>query len=91
MNVEEANKILEDESDNWSLENEPKVQCDLLEGMKIIAESLKDAEYISSAAEHDVFYYGDFEKSVANLTEDQIRYLAKLGWREEYDSWTSFV
>lgn len=91
MNVEEAHAILEDEDDKWPHKDAPKVQCDLLEGMKLIAESLKDEGYIHSAAEHDVFYYGEFETSVANMTEDQVRRMARLGWGEEYDSWRSFV
>ena len=59
--------------------------------MKIIAESLPDKTYIDKASEHDEFFYGSFEESVANLTEEQVRYLARLGWGEDCDSWRHFV
>ncbi len=91
MKVDVAQVVLADEDDNYDYKHDPGVQCNILEGMKIIAESLKDDGYIDKAGEHDVFYYGSFEKSVANLTEEQVRYLARLGWGEEYDSWRHFV
>ena len=91
MNLKQAHLILDDENEKWSHKDAPKVQCDLLEGMKIIAESLKDEKYIDKAAEHDVFYYGSFEKSIFNMTEEQVRRMAQLGWGEEYDSWRHFV
>ena len=91
MKLKEAQAILKDEEDNGDYKNPPEIKCGVLEGMKIIAESLKDEDYIDTSAEHDVFYYGDFEKTVANLTEEQIRYLARLGWGEEYDCWYHFV
>ena len=52
MNLKKAHIILEDENDKWPHDDAPKVQCDILEGMKIIAESLKDEDYINIAAEH---------------------------------------
>lgn len=63
----------------------------ILVGMQIIAEGHNN-EYVEMAAEHDQIWYGDFEESIKNMTEDQVALLGQAGWFvDEEGYWMHFI
>ncbi len=62
----------------------------ILVGMQIITEAYNHEE-IGMAAEHDTIWYGDFEESVKNMTEDQVALLGQAGWFVDDGYWHHFV
>lgn len=59
-----------------------------LKGLAIISKYDADP---SLAAEHDVFYFGDYESSIAQMTEDEQSAMFSYNWIELEDSWAFFT
>lgn len=49
-----------------------------MRGLEILASHLEEYPF---AAEHDVFYVGDFESSYAELSPEERAEMESLGWR----------
>lgn len=62
----------------------------IMRGIQIITKYDPKA---SSAAEHDVFYCGDYSKSAPKMTPEELAEMKKLGWLhdESTDSWQRFT
>ena len=87
MNIVKAREILNTEE----YSNAPREhQCAILEGMKKIASNTAD-NCIGSHAEHDQFWYGDFDSTISKMNEDCVKYLYFLGWFEDDEMWSIFV
>lgn len=43
------------------------------------------------AAEHDVIYFGAYDETIEQMTEDEQRLMFSYGWHEETDSWAFYV
>ncbi len=60
----------------------------VLEGMNMIDKYDPGSGF---SAEHEVIWFGDFEKTVKLMAEEEFMILVKAGWMEEYESWMHFV
>lgn len=59
-----------------------------LRGLAIIVKYDTDPSF---AAEHDVFYFSDYESTIAQMTEDEQREMFTYNWVELEDSWAFFT
>ncbi len=62
----------------------------ILVGMQIITEAHNNEE-VGIAAEHDIIWYGDFEESVKNMTENQVLLMGQAGWFQDEGYWSHFA
>ena len=82
MDVDKAREIYENDAYD-------KVEGhDLIKGMQILAPYSSDE--FDYAFAHDQMYFLDFEKSVKQMTEAEVKTLFGLGWHEDEDSWSLF-
>lgn len=59
-----------------------------MRGLAIIAKYEADP---GLAAAHDIFYFGDYESTVEQMTEDEQRAMYSYNWIESEDSWAFFT
>lgn len=59
----------------------------VIEGLNIIAKYDPDSEI---RFEHDHVWFGDYEKTVSQMTEAELEKLELLGFSEDEDSWSTF-
>ena len=59
-----------------------------LKGLEIIAKYELDPDF---AAEHDIFYFGNYETTIVLMTEDEQRTMFTYNWVEAEDSWAFFT
>ena len=63
---------------------------DLIEGIKILAKYNENEKY-NYQFEHDQMWFLDFEETVAQMTEEEVKKLFGLGWFEDEESWSLFA
>jgi hypothetical protein len=81
MDIEKAREILESDI-------EKVYENDFANGVAIIAKYAKGS--FNYNFEHDQMWFGDFEETVGQMTESEVRELAKYGWFEDEDGWSIF-
>lgn len=59
-----------------------------LRGLAIISKYETDPDF---AAAHDCFYFGSYEKTIALMTDDEMREMFAYNWTEDQDSWVFFT
>ena len=86
MDAQAARDILEDTKSRYDEKNL------ILKGMTLLAEVDPDLDTNTEmAAEHDQIWVGDFDRSVARMTEEQVRQMGAWGWYCNMDSWSHFA
>lgn len=60
----------------------------ILDGMNLIAKYEPDA---TCSAKHDVLYFGSYEDTYLQMTEEERKQMEEWGWFEEEESWTHFT
>lgn len=65
-----------------------KIDC-ILEGIAIIRKYDPDEWLIQPA--HDTIYAGNYELTYAQMTEDEHKLMAALGWFEDEGSWAIYT
>lgn len=69
------------------MDRKPKVEC-LMEGLACIRKYDPECDI---AAEHDIFYAGDYAKTALQMTEAERAVMGGLGWFEKDDGWALYV
>jgi hypothetical protein len=86
MNLERAREIL----DNAGEEVGRDYCDDFVKGVAILGKYVKGR--FNYSFEHDQMWFGEFEETVVQMTEEEVVSLVKYGWFEdkETDSWGKF-
>ena len=63
---------------------------DLIRGLTIIGK-YADPESDQTAAQHDIFFVGPYEKTHAKMTEAERLEMEELGFFESEESWAFFT
>jgi hypothetical protein len=80
MDINKARKILESDNINRVYEN------DFAKGVAIIAKyGGKDYSF-----GHEQIWFGDFESTVEQMSEEEVKQLASFGWFEDEDAWSKY-
>ncbi len=83
MTVEEALEIIKKTKPDYNQKHR------VLRGIQILSEHDEDLD-IGIVFEHDQVWAGDFEATVASMTEEEVVEMALLGWFEDSDSWSHY-
>ena len=86
MNLERARELL----DNYGEKDGREYDDDLVKGVAILGKYVKGR--FNYSFEHDQMWFGEFEETVVQMTEEDVLSLAKYGWfeDEETNSWSKF-
>ena len=81
MDIEEARALIK-ATDRDITQNQ-----EIFRGLQILARYDNDIRY---AFEHDQMYCNNFEETIEQMTSEEVKLMAQLGWFEEEESWSHF-
>lgn len=84
MEIEDAKKLIESTDDDNSVKNAH------FKGLQIINKFMCSQDLVF-AGTHDQIFVGDFEYTVQQMSEEEVKELASYGFFEDEDSWSFFT